>query len=452
MSREEELIRSTAHAIASTVREVPELRLEPAVGELSSPARTSRRAGRGPRRPWLTPLAAAALIVVLAVALVLIRDIPNGGAVPRQPATSTGPSGVPRYYVAINFPTTDTFPTQDKGGAEKLVVGDSLTGNTLATFPLPAGETFGNVTAAADDRTFVVVTLRFPHTGTSITAKWYEIQLAPGTADPARMTPLPIKPQTVTWSTFSLDGITSEVLSGSGKELAVAEETDTSGMVKVFSVATGRLLHVWSTNNSSVSLRGLAGAPSLTWINGDRALTVATIGGQTRLGKTYVERQTVRRLNVDGRASGDLLADSTVIRDVQVDGVSAADAVCGDEGNWPPVVSQDGKTFTCTAGFSFITFTMTAGSAARSRATLDYSVPAAAGAGAWPKKGTVLWTSPSGATLIGEWGATREDASGRLISATVGDGLHIGVISHGKFTPLRFPASFRTSAEEGIAF
>ena len=42
MTREEDLIRSTTQAIASTVREVPPLRLEPVPGERLSAGRAAR--------------------------------------------------------------------------------------------------------------------------------------------------------------------------------------------------------------------------------------------------------------------------------------------------------------------------------------------------------------------------------------------------------------------------
>ncbi len=47
----------------------------------------------------------------------------------------------------------------------------------------------------------------------------------------------------------------------------------------------------------------------------------------------------------------------------------------------------------------------------------------------------VLWTSQSGGTLIGSVGPANGNA------AAVADGLHVGVISHGTFTPLRLPPS-----------
>ena len=57
----------------------------------------------------------------------------------------------------------------------------------------------------------------------------------------------------------------------------------------------------------------------------------------------------------------------------------------------------------------------------------------------------VLWTSPSGGTLIGLW--IREvmsavSSQGGGGSGSVDLGPHIGVISHGRFAPLHFPAGF----------
>ena len=144
MSREEDLIRSTTQAIASTVREVPPLRLDPAAGELRSPARAPRRPRGGSGRPrrwwsWAAPLTAAAVVVALAIALVIIKDLPNGGRVPSKAPTSTGPGGIPRYYVALS-------PASSKSGAPNgLVVGDSLTGKTITTFTPPAGTSFESV-------------------------------------------------------------------------------------------------------------------------------------------------------------------------------------------------------------------------------------------------------------------------------------------------------------------
>jgi hypothetical protein len=85
---------------------------------------------------------------------VLVKDIQNGGAVPPNPATSTGPGGVPRYYVALQ-----KFPDENGTAYNDVVVGDLLTGQTIAKFAPPAHTTFWCVSASADDRTFVVQAL-----------------------------------------------------------------------------------------------------------------------------------------------------------------------------------------------------------------------------------------------------------------------------------------------------
>jgi hypothetical protein len=452
MSREEDLIRSTTRAIASTVHEVPPLRLEAAADELRSPERAPRRASGGGSRPrhwrsWLAPLTAAAVVTALALALVLIRDIPNGGAVPPNPATSTGPGGVPRYYAALQPPAGKPNATFSR----VLVVGDSLTGKTLATIPPPAGvETFVSVTAAADDRTFIVSALA----RSSSAGIWFALHLAPGTANPVRLISLPVEPQPVPVNlglTAVITGVATAfpaALSRSGQELAVTEVTGGGEMaVKVFSVATGQLLHDWSTNDPSLVSKGdgpkVTAPPTLTWIDGDRALALTMIGPTTRSGTINTNQVTVRRLNATGPASGDLVKDSTVIWDVRTGGHGTPEASCGGLFDWPPLIGADGTTFTCTSTFAFLTFPITAGTTAAGLGRTDYQVTPS---GDSVFTGAVLWTSASGDTVIGEWGASRKT------NMTVGDGLHIGVISHGRFTPLRFPSGFSPVTAQSIAW
>ena len=73
------------------------------------------------------------------------------------------------------------------------------------------------------------------------------------------------------------------------------------------------------------------------------------------------------------------------------------------------------------------------------KARIDYQVTQMA------KKGVstlqVLWISPSGDAIVGAWTVY---AKGTLEDAP--NGLHIGVMSHGKFTPLRFPPGFDQEA------
>jgi hypothetical protein len=49
----------------------------------------------------------------------------------------------------------------------------------------------------------------------------------------------------------------------------------------------------------------------------------------------------------------------------------------------------------------------------------------------------ILWISPSGDAVVGAWALA---APGTYVDEP--NGLHVGVMGHGKFTPLRFPPGF----------
>jgi hypothetical protein len=457
MSREEDLIRSTTRAIASTVTKVPPLQLEPAPDELGSLARAPRRR-RGVSRRWWSwgaPLAAAAMVVALAISLVIVKSLPNGHAVPKNPATTT-PSGldaVPRYYVALKQLGGDIISNNQRND---IVVGDTLTGKMLATFAPPARTVFESVTAAADDRTFVVfgVTSSTGSFGVSakpkavtLTGSWFEVRLAPGTAHPARLTHLPIKPLIV-HSSYANEGVDElmgsfgSVLSASGTQLAVPVSTVPHRLaVQVFSVTTGQLLHDWTTADTSV-----VESSSLAWIDGDRKLAMLS-RNTIYPGKIpgYVTTyNTVREWTVDGPASGDLLADSKVVWSLQYNkGPTSAVEQCLEPAVGGTVLfSADGKRFSCsTAGgtgpndhLAFHTYLLAASTTATTQGTTDYDVN-------YTDEGRyydeLLWASPSGGTLIG--GLIPIDGNYPGNSVAVAKGNRIGVISHGTFTPIPFP-------------
>jgi hypothetical protein len=437
--------RETAAAMsdfARTVTEAPPLRL--AAG--FSPARTRRRL-RGARRwrtwTWLAPVTAAAMVVALAAALVISRNLTNGGPVPAPGSSLTGPGGVPRYYAALQDDLTGG-PGKPAVTTTALVVGDSLTGGKLATIAPPAGVVFMDVAAAGDDRTFVVAGR--DGSGVSATMKLFEIHLDPGASHPVVMTSMPIHPQPMWWGNVKDPALIADVfpvaLSGSGTQLAVAETVGTRGIaVKVFSVSTGELLHEWTTTEPRLP-DNLPDAPAVTWIDGDRALALATLaplGTPVPSSPVDVARQTVRRLDVNGPAGSDLVADGAVQWEVPANG--AADT-CGFYLNWPPVISADGKALTCvTNDSSFVTYPLTAAATGAGPGRADLSA----------EKGeivnTVLWTSTSGDTIIAEWGA----AAGPPVQSN-GKGIEIGVISHGTSTPLRFPPGFQEVYAGGIAW
>lgn len=470
MSREEDLIRSTTHAIASTVREVPPLQLEPAADELSSaaPPRGGSARRHGPRSrhrgTWLVPATAAAAVVALAVSLVIVKGIQNGPAVPKSPATSTtGSDSVPPYYVALPQVAGNAVDGTARDG---IVVGDSLTGQTLATFTPPAQTSFQAVKGAADDRTFVVEAVRSSTgefsgplfaDGATMTASWFEVLLAPGTADPARLVPLPVKPQSwvipkqsaksgkVVYAVVSGGEVTLPMaLSSSGQELAIGDTPVVAGRgeveVKVVSVATGQLLHDWTTADPSVSAAALGDPSGLTWIDEDRALAVAIVN---KGHQPYWEE--LLRLNATGPASGDLIADSQVIASWPESGSSTS---CFAQDTWVPFVTADGNTAACwyyrTVGKSlwqitFRTDTLTAGTPAVDQSKIDYQFTHSS-KNLFTPEPAVLWADPSGDTLIAAWGFEPKVVNSTLPSFTA----HIGVISHGTFTPLRLPSTLTT--------
>jgi hypothetical protein len=490
------------HAIAVTVHDAPLLQLGPARDDMPAadevraggqrPRRLIQRRPGGAARPgrngrdhrrWslLAPVAAAVAVVVVAVALVIIRGIPNGSVVPPGPTTASGPGDVPRYYVALDQQATKT------GAANALLVGDALTGKAIATFTPPAGTSFQSVSAAADDRTFVVLDVRNPGNAPNVgpADRWYEVKLAPGTAHPAAKTELPVE------SGFTQ--VVATALSGSGQELAVAgvlAGTRERG-VEVFSLATGRLLHDWSTSDATALIPAswmlsASQFPLLTWIDGDRAITFTTISQAAPAGTTAGYKETVRRLSVGGPRSGDLMADSQVIWSAST-ASNSADPPC--EG-LPPLVSADGNAISCsmfglpspstatgTVSFTltFRTYHLAAGTTAAGLGTIAYQLTKR-GPGAGVSLSTVQWSSPNGATLIGEWATAAEpgkaatpspsgttpspsgttaSGSGTVTLSSAGAGLrpaHIGVISRGTFTPLRLPPGFFAVPAPDIAW
>src|SRR6202034_238222 len=101
---------------------------------------------------------------------------------------------------------------------------DARTGHELAVIPPPSGQTFSGVTAAADDRTFVVMS----YDGATQETTWYLLRLTPGAAHPARLTKLPVKPLRAQ--------PTGLALSPDGRELAIMFA---SFQLQVYSVSSG---------------------------------------------------------------------------------------------------------------------------------------------------------------------------------------------------------------------
>ncbi len=121
------------------------------------------RAGQNGRHPrwhtrwhaWAAPLAAAALVMAAVAGSLTVA-----GSLKHQPGAAgppAGPAGVPAYYVALTVPGTytDIYTGGDGTAAE---VRATATGTVLTRITVPRPYVrFAAVTAAADDRTFVLV-------------------------------------------------------------------------------------------------------------------------------------------------------------------------------------------------------------------------------------------------------------------------------------------------------
>ena len=343
------------------------------------------------------------------------------------------------------------------------MVGDSLTGGTLATFAPPARTTFASVTAAADDRTFVVFAVTSA-TGsfaakarTTLTGRWYQVRLSPGAARPARLTRLPVKPVILLRDLpadagqAALSASFATALSGSGRELAVPEWVAPHGLaVKVFSVATGRLLHDWRTSDPSLT----PAQPYLTWIDGDKSLAIGRWFSSNPAASDF----TVGEWPVAGSASGDLAAVSKIVWSLRFT-AGASTTLQDCVGQWGIHISADGKTFSCAtaaqvpngAVLRFYTYPLAASTTATAKGRLDAQLRLRDNQGGSEFMPQVLWASPSGGTLIGAWiRAVRIPvSSGAGSSAAAAPGQSIGVISQGRFAPLRFPPGLNLSSGTG---
>jgi hypothetical protein len=429
MNTIEERIRAAARAAADTVPpdSVPPLRL-PA----GSPSRFRR--GRRDPRPgavWvrrLAPVAAALAVVAVAVSVVTIsrsRHAPvtstgtaaPGGVRPGPAISTYVRSGqVPPYYVAIHG-----GPNVNPSYA---VVQATVSGKTLATINPPTADgTIVAVTAAADDRTFVLsVQPRAPRGGDQAfeASTFYMVRLS-SSGQPGRLTKLPMSVPTGAL-------VTGLALSPSGRKLAIAVEPDNVKKdpnlqeIRVYTLGTGAV-RTWKGDGNIGS--GPADTKSVSWTADERTLAFdwnsASSGG-------------VGLLNVDAPGSS-LLADSRL--QARFPAPSPYGPACQND----LIITPAGSALVCGA--------IQANGVDRGRDAVtefrEYST--ATGKivrvfGPWTIASAgylavnVLWSNPSGSLLVG-------------VIPTTGDG-RVGVISGNTFTPL--PGQGNSTADQSGAW
>jgi hypothetical protein len=318
------------------------------------PGAPARLRGRvpSPRRrwgSWLAPVAAAVAVVAVAIALVVVREMP--GARPAPVASPGLPAtGIPQYYLTFDQPLGDE--TKPVG----LLLGATLSGKTLVTLQPPRSLSFVGITGAADDRTFVADADRAPWAATGSQAQsrtWYLLRVT-GASTRVRlaMTRLPVP---TTPAGTCIEGI---ALSPDGTKLAVATEPcrtnpvrKVTEVLRVYSVATGKVLRSWSSGQSPVIRNGGGG-------DGDAKATLAWVGNHALAYQGSVQtgphEYTSGLMELElSHPDGYILASSRLaipLAHVSIPGPPTAPARppfgCGLIGA-PIVISGDGKSFVC---------------------------------------------------------------------------------------------------------
>ena len=266
------------------------------------------------RAGWLAPVAAAAAVVAVAAASVMITRGQFAGG---RAATRAGPDGTPAYYVALTGATAGAV-----AGAAAVVRSTSTGRSVVRVVPPRPYSSFTMVTAADDDRTFVLsarVTAVAALAGGPAGGAAAAVRTKPRPAavtvtrffllrfDPSRtatrLRPLQLPPQRAT--------VSGVALSPDGRRLAVALSPPGQLEIMIASVATGAS-RTWATR---VNLKQrFAALPNyLSWAPGGQALAFdwPDVAGQAA-GPGVPVKESVRLLNTASPGTS-LLGDSTVL-------------------------------------------------------------------------------------------------------------------------------------------
>ena len=289
-------LRETADEIPA---QAPPLRLSPH-------PRASRNATW---RAWAAPLAAAALVVATVAASLAVA-----GSLKHQPAAAgpqAGPDGVPAYYVAL---TTTAKPQSDlENMLDSASQTDSAaelrstrTGAVLARITPPKPYvSFTGVTAAADDRTFVLSAQGPEHYPVPPfpAQRLFLLRIDPAARAGARMTLTALPAADVPAG----DEITNMALSPDGTHLAAETARSLVGESKlnVFDLATGTE-RSWSVSTCPGCVSSGGG---MLWFGVDTDAVSWTADGQR---VAFIWGNTVRLLDTRAAGSG-LLTDSKTV-------------------------------------------------------------------------------------------------------------------------------------------
>jgi hypothetical protein len=271
--------------------------------DIRGPQPLPRRRGRRAAR-WLAPVGAAVAVVVVATIGVLAGTghVPRFGLAtavttttsPLAPTTAPAP-GMPKFYAVIyNTFVGSKIPTV-------VAVRDSATGKTLTKVQVPTlysngGADGPRISAAADDRTYVITELG---DGTNPSV-WFFLLRVSADGRSATVRKLPI-----TWPAGLSPDFEGAALSPDGNRLAIAVQACSrnschSSGVRVITIATGAV-RTWTTTAN--------GAPfQVTWAGNSR---IAFEWQSSSKRPARQLRTAYRLLDVSGK-SGDLLSGPVV--------------------------------------------------------------------------------------------------------------------------------------------
>jgi hypothetical protein len=398
----------------------------------------------------IAPVTALAAVGALAASMVVGGATPSLAA-PSAPASSSAISGahtaapaVPEYYVAL--PGGNNFANVP--GSRTAVVGDTLTGRKPLTIRAFGKDKFVTVSAAADDRTFVLGANPNPQPpAIPSPTEWYLVHLTPGAKFRATERKLRIPgPSKDDW-------VAQTAVSPNGKDVALlgtyeALHSGASLMwVRIYSAATGKLLHAWSGLPNS----GSGGYTTLAWTEGGRQLAIGYTFALTPAGsKRSWPYLAVRLLNV-ASPGHNLTTDSRLAwsKLQAASGISKPTPLtCAAD--YQVTVSADG-TVVC-AGYGILRdytpnpFAKTCPAVPDWAAVgfVAYSTATGKGIGPLYQEDTncqlsqisVLWSNATGDTVIGYYSLGTIFATKPVI--------RFGVFSHGTYTQLRLPPTTTT--------
>jgi hypothetical protein len=320
MTELEERLRTAFRAKAGEIpASPPPLELDPPAAPDAAPSERRGKSRLPGSRRWLIPAtAAAAVLAVAAGALAVAGLLPGQQTAPAAPIQTN----VPPYYVAL-MASKGIPELYYPGTSNVATVRATSSGRVLARVRAPRPYAFAEITAATDDRSFVLLAVgpftkapKFPgmFQDKDYSQRFYYLRIHPAARNPSARVQLTPLPQV---SIQSGTQVQAMALSPDGKSLAVIMSnlnqtigTVTPSQLTIFNLGSGAQ-QTWTRDvcaygkcapgpiGGDASPLFESSALQLSWTSDGRSLLFITgpTGSQVRL------------LNVD-TPGGNLMADS----------------------------------------------------------------------------------------------------------------------------------------------